>query len=140
MQRPFSRHTGYPPTQRHVLDHEEAGKKQATAHLPLPQPSIWPLLLSASITGVIVGALFIDQSPWVVLLALFFVLICILGWALEEREDQFRPALPLRSPLPPKSQVRTDGPEEEVFGPITRRPTKPTPLSNGLGRIRLLPF
>jgi hypothetical protein len=55
-------------------------------HLALPAPSIWPLLLSAALCALMVGLLLIDKAPWLVLIAVFFVFVGILGLALEDRE------------------------------------------------------
>lgn len=60
------------------------------AHIHLPGPSLWPILLGAAITFVFVGLLMLgDQntmgaSPWLIFIGLPFVLIGIMGWALEK--------------------------------------------------------
>lgn len=70
-----------------VIDEEEQSEEEA--HIHLPGPSLWPILLGVAITIVFVGVLLIgDQhtqgiSPWLIFIGLPFVLIGIMGWALE---------------------------------------------------------
>lgn len=52
-------------------------------HIHLPNPSWWPLLLGAAIFVTVIGLLFIPDGPWLSISAAPFILVGILGWALE---------------------------------------------------------
>ena len=54
------------------------------SHIHLPNPSFWPILLSLAIAVALGGVLFISSAPWISAVALIFVLIAIMGWALED--------------------------------------------------------
>jgi hypothetical protein len=49
----------------------------------LPNPSFWPLILSAAILMAVAGLLFIPANFWITLIAVPIMLIGIMGWALE---------------------------------------------------------
>jgi BON domain-containing protein len=53
-------------------------------HVHLPNPSLWPLILSAAIVVCVAGLLFIPANPWISILAIPFILLGIMGWALED--------------------------------------------------------
>lgn len=53
-------------------------------HVHLPNPSLWPLILGASILLAIIGLLFIPENPWLLVVAAPLILIGILGWGLED--------------------------------------------------------
>lgn len=53
-------------------------------HIHLPNPSLWPLLLSAAILLAVIGILFFPENPWLTVVAAPLVIIGILGWALED--------------------------------------------------------
>jgi hypothetical protein len=53
-------------------------------HIHLPNPSFWPVLLNIAIIVAIAGMLFIPENPWLTIIAVPFVVIGILGWALED--------------------------------------------------------
>ncbi|GCE24675.1 hypothetical protein KDA_01590 [Dictyobacter alpinus] len=68
-----------------VSDHEEeALATEEEPHVHLPNPSLWPVLLSVAILVAIIGLLFIPDAPWLTLVGAVFVLVGILGWALED--------------------------------------------------------
>jgi len=79
-----------------VVSPGEAQRGEAVQPIQLPGPSVWPLLLGAAIVVCVAGLLFIDDYPWLSLVTLPSVFICILGWALE------KPGL---QPAPVMSQV-----------------------------------
>ncbi len=54
------------------------------SHIHLPNPSFWPIILSASLLICLGGFLFINSFPWVTIIAVPLVLIAIMGWALED--------------------------------------------------------
>ena len=68
--------------------HQSLEEYQETAeeehHIHLPGPSYWPVLLSVAILFEVAGLMFIPDSPWLSIIAAPFVLIGILGWALED--------------------------------------------------------
>ncbi len=53
-------------------------------HIHLPNPSLWPLLLSAAILMTAVGLLFVPETPWLSVIGAPLVIVGILGWALED--------------------------------------------------------
>ncbi len=59
-------------------------RDEEASHLPHHQLSVWPLVLSAAISLLVVGLLFVPDNPWLALIALPLVLVGIMGWALEE--------------------------------------------------------
>src|SRR5205807_883334 len=63
---------------------QEGDVEEAEPHVHLPNPSYWPVLLGLSIAVAIAGFLLISSAPWISIIALVFVLICILGWGLED--------------------------------------------------------
>ncbi len=62
----------------------EVEEEEIEHHIHLPNPSLWPLILSVAIFFAVGGLLFIPDSPWLTIIAAPFVLIGILGWALED--------------------------------------------------------
>ena len=63
---------------------EEQGVSEVEHHIHMPNASLWPLILSAAIALTVGGMLFVNTFPWITIIAAPFVLICILGWALED--------------------------------------------------------
>lgn len=61
--------------------HAEAEEEH---HVHLPNPSLWPFFLSLAIIVTISGLLFIPDNPWISIIGAPFVLIGIMGWALED--------------------------------------------------------
>src|SRR5436305_11162676 len=57
---------------------------EAEHHIHLPNPSLWPLILGATILVEVTGLLFIPENPWLCVIAAPFVLLGIMGWALED--------------------------------------------------------
>ncbi len=60
------------------------GKEEEEHHIHLPNPSLWPLTLSGAILVAVVGLLFFPDNPWLTIVAIPFVFVGILGWALED--------------------------------------------------------
>jgi hypothetical protein len=65
--------------EQHVDGHEEA----ASPHIHLPNPSYWPALLSVAVAVTIGGLVVVSIIPWISLIGIIFVFLCIMGWALE---------------------------------------------------------
>lgn len=63
--------------------HEEAGHGEEP-HIHLPNPSLWPVILCVAIIVALAGMLFIPQNPWITIIAVPFIIVGILGWALED--------------------------------------------------------
>jgi len=72
---------------------EEEQVEEEEAHIHLPGPSLWPILLSAAILVVFAGLIMIGTpghdnlsglAPWFIFIGLPLVLIGIMGWALED--------------------------------------------------------
>lgn len=53
-------------------------------HIHLPNPSLWPLVLSAAILVTVAGLLGLPDSALLTYIGAPFVLVGILGWALED--------------------------------------------------------
>src|SRR5579859_6575197 len=53
-------------------------------HIHLPNPSLWPALLSVAILITVTGLLFVPDTPWLSIIGAPLVLVGILGWALED--------------------------------------------------------
>jgi BON domain len=53
-------------------------------HIHLPNPSLWPALLSAAILLTVAGLLFVPETPWLTIVGVPLILVGILGWALED--------------------------------------------------------
>lgn len=76
-----------------VAADEEQAEEAEEAHIHLPGPSLWPLLLSAAILLVFIGLILLGTpgndalsglAPWLLFIGLPCVLIGIIGWALED--------------------------------------------------------
>ena len=76
-----------------VAADEEQVEEEEEAHIHLPGPSLWPVLLSAAILLVFVGIILIGTpqnnalaglAPWFIFIGLPCVLVGIMGWALED--------------------------------------------------------
>ncbi len=64
------------------LQQDQAAEEEH--HIHLPGPSWWPILLGAAILVTVIGLLFIPDGPWLSVAAAPFILVGILGWALED--------------------------------------------------------
>jgi hypothetical protein len=53
-------------------------------HIHLPNPSLWPFILSIAILVTVIGFLFVPSDPWLSVVGAPFVLVGILGWALQD--------------------------------------------------------
>src|SRR5947209_4561053 len=63
---------------------EHGQEDEEAHHVHLPNPSLWLLILSAAILVGVAGLLFIPANPWITILAIPFILLGIMGWALED--------------------------------------------------------
>jgi BON domain-containing protein len=63
-------------------DAEEA-HAEGEAHIHLPNPSYWPLLVGASILIIIVGVLISNTTPALIIIGFPLLLITMMGWGLE---------------------------------------------------------
>lgn len=61
-----------------------SGHDEEEHHIHLPNPSLWPLLLSAAILIAVTGLIFFPSNPWLTVVGAPLVVIGILGWALED--------------------------------------------------------
>jgi hypothetical protein len=66
--------------------HDMGGEE--VEHVHMPNPSYWPLIAGIAVVVVIVGVLFINFTPWLLVAGAAFVIFGIMGWALE---DPFAP-------------------------------------------------
>jgi hypothetical protein len=57
---------------------------EGESHIHLPNPSFWPIVLSAALFLCMGGLLFINSFPWVAVIAIPIALIAILGLGLED--------------------------------------------------------
>jgi hypothetical protein len=53
-------------------------------HIHMPGPSLWPLALSFVILITVIGLLYIPDAPWLTVLGVPFIILCAIGWALED--------------------------------------------------------
>jgi len=67
-----------------LLKEREVDVEETKPHIHLPNPSYWPILLGLAIAVTMVGLLFVSSAPWIVPIAVVLVLVCILGWAVED--------------------------------------------------------
>jgi len=65
-----------------AVNNEEHAEEEH--HIHLPNPSLWPLVLSGAILITVMGLLFFPENPWLTVVGAPLVLIGILGWALED--------------------------------------------------------
>jgi hypothetical protein len=63
-------------------EHEGEYAGEEEAHIHLPNPSYWPILVSAAILIAIIGFLFVNLV--VILIGAVLVFITIIGWGLED--------------------------------------------------------
>lgn len=56
----------------------------AEEHIHLPNPSLWPLVPAIGAVIAILGVLFINSTPWILIIGAILTLVGILGWALED--------------------------------------------------------
>jgi len=64
--------------------HAETGGTGEEHHIHLPNPSWWPMILGIAILGAVTGLLFLPENPWLTIISAPFVLLGIMGWALED--------------------------------------------------------
>jgi hypothetical protein len=75
-----------------LTDHTGIGDGEEP-HIHMPNPSYWPLILGVFVAIAVVGLLFINFFPWILIVGIIGGLICLLGWALED------PNAPMREKL-----------------------------------------
>ncbi|HTK09563.1 MAG TPA: hypothetical protein VL485_20505 [Ktedonobacteraceae bacterium] len=66
-----------------TTEHEGAEGEHEEPHIHLPNPSLWPALLSVAILIAVAGLLFVPETPWLTIVGVVLVLVGILGWGLE---------------------------------------------------------
>jgi hypothetical protein len=83
-----SQSTSYTPqeTNASLLEQQVEGEhvEEDAHHIHLPNPSYWPILLSAAIGITMIGLLIININIFIALIGIILVFICIMGWALED--------------------------------------------------------
>jgi len=62
---------------------EEQGEGEVEHHIHMPNPSLWPFILSVAIAVTIGGLLFVNTFPWISIIAAPFILLSIVAWGLE---------------------------------------------------------
>jgi len=67
--------------EQHIESEQE---EQASPHIHLPNPSYWPILVGAGIAVTMIGLVTVSVNPFITLIGIIFVFICIMGWALED--------------------------------------------------------
>ncbi|HZO75881.1 MAG TPA: BON domain-containing protein [Ktedonobacteraceae bacterium] len=63
---------------------QAAAEEEAAHHVHLPNPSFWPLILSVAILVTMAGLLSLPDIPWLSIIGTPFILVGIMGWALED--------------------------------------------------------
>jgi len=64
-------------------DHAETESAEEEHHIHMPNPSLWPFILSAAILVTVTGLLFLPDL-WLSIIGAPFILFGIMGWALED--------------------------------------------------------
>jgi hypothetical protein len=64
--------------------YEEEVVAEEEHHIHLPNPSLWPVMLSAAILVTVIGLLFIPDAPYLTIIGAVFIIVGIMGWALED--------------------------------------------------------
>ena len=59
-------------------------EEEGHEHIHMPNPSLWPMIVSAALLVTMAGFVVIDSFPWITIIAAPFILIGILGWAIED--------------------------------------------------------
>lgn len=79
-----AKHATDEPGKSVAVDQEVEGVEEEKQHIHLPNPSLWPLILSVAILVTVIGLLFIPDNPWISIIGAPFILVGIMGWALED--------------------------------------------------------
>jgi BON domain len=74
---------------------QEEAHEQGEAHIHLPNPSYWPVLVSLSVLIIFVGVLMSRATPALIIIGAPLLLITMMGWALEN------PNAPKEAPVKP---------------------------------------
>jgi osmotically-inducible protein OsmY len=100
------------PTLPQALAEHEYEEEEGHEHIHMPNPSLWPLIAGAAILVTMAGIIFIGTNPWVTIIGAPFILIGILGWAIED-------------PFAPRTGVKRSGktPTTYAEADATGRPT-----------------
>jgi BON domain-containing protein len=100
------------PTLPKALAEHGYEEEEGHEHIHMPNPSLWPLIAGAAILVTMAGIIFIDVNPWVTIIGAPFILIGILGWAIED-------------PFAPRTGVKRSGktPMTYAEAATTGRPT-----------------
>jgi hypothetical protein len=92
-----SAHSAVDELSTSLAHHTETVEAEGEHHVHLPNPSWWPMILGLAILVAITGLLFMPENPWLTIIAAPFVLLGIMGWALEDPmaspKEQFLPSL-----------------------------------------------
>lgn len=62
----------------------EEALEEEQHHIHMPNPSLWPFILGAAVLFTVSGLLALPDIPWLSVIAAPFVLVGMLGWALED--------------------------------------------------------
>jgi len=68
-------------THADVGEHEG---EESHASIHMPNGSLWPLYLSLAIVVTMAGILVASTFPWITIIGAIFVLVCIVGWGVED--------------------------------------------------------
>jgi cytochrome c oxidase subunit IV/BON domain-containing protein len=79
-----------------LADQEAEHAEGEEAHIHLPHGSFWPIIVGIAILVTIAGFVVINSVPWITIIGIPFILIGIMGWALENpmaprEEEEARP-------------------------------------------------
>lgn len=79
-----TKHAADEPDESAAEDQKVERVEEEKQHIHLPNPSLWPLILSVAILVTVIGLLFIPDNPWISVIGAPFILVGIMGWALED--------------------------------------------------------
>lgn len=71
-----------------VAGTEEKDVGEVEHHIHMPNPSLWPLILSAAVVVTMAFLFVLSTAPWLLIIGAVLVLVGIVGWGLE---DPFAP-------------------------------------------------
>lgn len=60
------------------------GEEEGHAHIHMPNGSLWPFIISIAVVITMIGLMVVNTTPWISIIAAPFILVGILGWALED--------------------------------------------------------
>ncbi len=67
-----------------LADAAEHEGEEGHVHIHMPNGSLWPIFLALAVGITMAGILVINTNPWISIIAAPFILVCIIGWGLQD--------------------------------------------------------